>query len=145
MCKIINPKKTGNFEEYLKLRWLLLRKPLGGKRGSEVDNLENESFHLAIKNNNNKIFGVGRNHFINRISQIRYMAIKREYSHRGYGSKLIKELENIANQNKIHKIFLNSRVNAVYFYEKNGYKKIKRVNPSFGKIIHYRMEKILDN
>ena len=44
---------------------------------------------------------------------------------------------------KSSKIFLNSRISAVDFYLKNGYQKIKKVNPSFGDIIHYRMEKIL--
>ena len=145
MCKIIDPKDRLIFEEYLYLRWLLLRRPLGGRRGTEIDDLENKSFHRAIVDEGNNIFGVGRIHFIDNIAQIRYMAIKKEFSKRGYGSKLIDALEEIAQSNKIKKIFLNSRINATTFYEKNGYKKINEVDSSFGKIIHYRMEKILDN
>ena len=145
MCKIINPKDSLVFKEYLHLRWLLLRRPLGGKRGTEIDSLEDQSFHRAIIDENNNIFGVGRIHFTHNIAQIRYMAIKKEFSRKGYGSKLIDVLEKIAQNNKIKKIYLNSRINAISFYEKNGYKKINEVSPSFGKIIHYRMEKILDN
>lgn len=145
MYKIFDPIETGEFEEYLRLRWLLLRRPLGGKRGSEIDALEEKSFHAALKDGNNFFFGVGRIHFINNESQIRYMAIKKQYSRFGYGSRLIKYLEDISNKHGIQKIFLNSRVNAVTFYEKNGYTLIKKVKPSFGKIIHYRMEKVLDN
>ena len=55
------------------------------------------------------------------------------------------ELEKIAIKNKVKLIFLNSRKNAVQFYKKNGFSKIKEVKPSFGSIIHYRMEKVLDN
>ena len=73
------------------------------------------------------------------------MAIKKEFSSKGYGSRLIESLEKIALNKKIKKIFLNSRINAVTFYEKNGYQKTNKVNPSFGEIVHYRMEKILDN
>ena len=145
MCKIIDPKDSLIFKEYLYLRWLLLRRPLGGKRGSEVDSLEDQSFHQAMIDKNNNIIGVGRIHFINDMGQIRYMAIKKEFSRRGYGTELVDALEKIARSNKIKKIFLNSRINAIAFYKKNGYKKINKINSSFGKIVHYRMEKMLDN
>ena len=143
MYNIFDPKEAGNFDEYLSLRWTLLRRPLGGKRGTEVDELEKKSFHAAVMDDSKKIFGVGRIHFKGKTSQIRYMAIKKKYSRLGYGSKLIKYLEDISNRNGIQKIFLNSRANAVKFYEKNGYKLIKEVDPSFGNIDHFRMEKLL--
>ena len=145
MCKIINPKDSLAFKEYLYLRWILLRRPLGGKRGTEVDSLEDQSFHRAMIDKNNNIIGVGRIHFTNNMGQIRYMAIKKEFGRRGYGSELVDALEKIARNNKIKKIFLNSRINAIAFYKKNGYKKINEVSSSFGKIVHYRMEKMLDN
>ena len=69
------------------------------------------------------------------------MAIVKQFRSKGFGSKLIKELEKIAVENDVKKIFLNSRIKAVDFYLKNGYNK-KSVKPSFGDIIHYRMEKI---
>ena len=70
------------------------------------------------------------------------MAIVKQFRSKGFGSKLIKELEKVAVENDIKKIFLNSRIKAVDFYLKNGYNKKKSVKPSFGDIIHYRMEKI---
>ena len=143
MYSIFEPKTSSDFEEYFKLRWLLLRRPLGGKRGSEIDDLEKKSFHAAIKDKNQIFFGVGRIHFIDAISQIRYMAIKKEYSRQGYGSKLIKYLEDISYKHGIQKVFLNSRVNAVNFYKKNGYRVVEEVKPSFGSILHFRMEKII--
>ena len=131
------------YNQYLELRWLLLRKPLGGIRGSEVDSMESESFHKAAFDSNGNMIGVGRIHFIGNIAQIRYMAMIKQFRSKGFGSKLITELEKIAVENDMKKIFLNSRISAVDFYLKNGYQKIKKVNPSFGDIIHYRMEKIL--
>ena len=131
------------YNQYLELRWLLLRKPLGGIRGSEVDSMESESFHKAAFDSNGNMIGVGRIHFIGNIAQIRYMAIIKQFRSKGFGSKLITELEKIAVESDMKKIFLNSRISAVNFYIKNGYQKIKKVSPSFGDIIHYRMEKII--
>ena len=143
MALIVNVSDGLLYEEYLKLRWILLRRPLGGKRGSEVDQIENTSYHRAIVNNENNVIGVGRIHFADNLAQIRYMAIKKVHSRKGYGTALIDALEKIASNHKIDKVFLNSRINAIKFYQKNGYRKIKRVDSSFGDIIHYRMEKML--
>ena len=143
MFKVITPKAKKEIEEYYKLRWSLLRRPLGGKRGSEIDKLERTSFHRAIVKDK-IIVGVGRIHFIDNIAQIRYMAVKNNFSSQGLGSKMITELEKIAKGNKIKKIYLNSRIDAVKFYENNGYSKVREVKPSFGSIVHYRMEKILE-
>ena len=145
MYTIFEPNDKNDFEKYLILRWRLLRWPWGGKRGSETDNFEDISFHRAAKDNKNNIIGVGRIHFINKNAQIRYMAIKKSYRGTGIGTKIIIELEKIASRNKIRRIFLNSRENAIEFYKKNGYEIINQVDSSFGNIIHYRMEKILDN
>ena len=141
MFSIIEPISVEEFNEYYKLRWLLLRRPLGGKRGSELDDNENVSIHRMIKKNNKKCIGVGRAHILENVAQIRYMAILSKYQKSGLGSMIIKELEEVLVCNKTKKIFLNSRETAIKFYEKNGYKIIKRVKPSFGNIIHYRMEK----
>ena len=117
MFKIINPKTKTQIEEYYKLRWLLLRRPLGGKRGSELDEFESNSFHRAIVDNKNLMVGLGRIHFLGNEAQIRYMAIKKIFWRKGLGTRMMVELEKIARQNKATKIFLNSRVNAIKFYK----------------------------
>jgi ribosomal protein S18 acetylase RimI-like enzyme len=143
MIRIVDPKKGPMYEDYLYLRWLLLREPLGGERGSELDDMESVSYHRAIVSKDNDIIGVGRVHFRDSLAQIRYMGVEHSHSRMGYGTKLLHTLEKIVDKHGINKIFLNSRINAIAFYQKNGYSKIKRVEPSFGDIIHYRMEKIL--
>ena len=143
MIKTVSSDNEILYNQYLELRWLLLRKPLGGIRGTEIDSMESESFHKAAFDCNGNMIGVGRIHFIGNAAQIRYMAIIKQFRSKGFGSILIKELEKIALAHDIKKIFLNSRIKATDFYVKNGYKSIKTVKPSFGDIIHYRMEKIL--
>ena len=94
-----------------------------------------------IKDSNNDCIGVGRIHDMKNIAQIRYMGIKSSHCKKGLGTKLVLGLETFAKEKKIPKIFLNSREGAVKFYQKSGYAVIKKVKPSFGNIVHYRMEK----
>ena len=73
------------------------------------------------------------------------MAVIKSYWGEGLGSQLMVELERIAKENKVMNIFLNSRDTAVGFYEKHNYQIVNKAEPLFGKIIHYRMEKKLNN
>ena len=145
MYTIFEPLSKDEFNKYLILRWRLLRFPWRGKKGSEIDDMENVSIHRAIKDVEGRIVAVGRIHFINQNAQIRYMAVQNSHRKKGLGTKLILELEKIALINKIKMVFLNSRENAIEFYRKNGYSTICETDSSFGNIIHYRMEKNLDN
>ena len=70
---------------------------------------------------------------------------KKSFWKKGLGSKIIVELEKITINHRIKKIFLNSRESAIRFYQNNGYHIVNKVGPTFGNIIHYRMEKVLDN
>ena len=79
MFEVITPKTKTEIEQYYRLRWLLLRRPLGGRRGSEIDELEKTSFHRAIVRDK-MIIGVGRIQFTDNIAQIRYMAVKNNFS-----------------------------------------------------------------
>ena len=143
MLSIITPNTKAEMEQYYNLRWALLRRPWGGKKGSERDDLEFTSFHRGVLVNK-KIIAIGRIHFTDRVAQIRYMAVKNEFSRKGIGSKIISELEKIAIEHNVTDIFLNARVNAIKFYEKNGYVKTNRSEFGFGSILHYRMEKVLE-
>ncbi len=145
MYTIFEPTSKDEFNKYLILRWRLLRFPWGGKKGSEIDDMEGVSIHRAIKDRKGQLVAVGRIHFINQNAQIRYMAVQNSHRKKGLGTKLILELEKIALINKIKMVFLNSRENAIEFYRKNGYSTICETDSSFGNIIHYRMEKNLDN
>jgi len=136
------PKTKKDFKKYFFLRWRILRKPWGQKMGSEVDEFEDEAFHIMGTNSSKKVLAVGRIHIISRnIAQIRYMAVLEKHNKLGYGTQVLKLLEIYAISNQISKIVLNSRESAIDFYIKNGYKKIKQVDRLFGEINHWFMEK----
>ena len=121
----------------------MLRKPLNLPRGSEKDELEEHSFHIAAYNNH-KIIGVGRIHIEpDDTARIRYMAVHRDYQNQGVGSRILKELEQYARTNNLRDCWLYAREGAIAFYKKNGYV-VKGENKSELTVLkHERMEKQL--
>ena len=144
--KIIKtPKSNKEFNAYYRFRWEILRKPFNKPEGSEKDELEFSSKHIMLVNENDCILGVGRIHFVINNSvkkaQIRYMAVGEKEQKRGYGKKILLELERIAINNNISNIFLHSRKEAVNFYKKNNYRKVRKTHLLFNTIEHWLMEK----
>jgi len=143
--KIIEPTTSEEFKKYYNLRYEVLRKPWLQPKGSERDEEEETSLHrMIIDEPNGKAVAVGRLQF-NTIeeAQIRYMAVSDDYQGMGYGSKIVKALDNIAREKGSRRIILQSRENAVKFYEKNGYKIIEKSYLLFDEIQHWLMEKEL--
>ena len=143
--KIIEPATSEEFKKYYNLRYEVLRKPWLQPKGSERDEEEETSLHrMIIDEPNGKAVAVGRLQF-NTIeeAQIRYMAVSDDYQGKGYGRKMVKALDNIAREKGSQKIILQSRENAVKFYEKNGYKIIEKSYLLFDEIQHWLMEKEL--
>jgi len=143
--EIIEPKTYDELKKYYNLRYEVLRKPWFQPKGSERDDKEETSFHrMIIDEQNGNAVAVGRLQ-LNTIeeAQIRYMAVSDTSQGMGYGSKIVKILENIAREKGSKKIILQSRENAVKFYEKNGYKIIKQSHLLFDEIQHWLMEKEL--
>ena len=143
--EIIEPNTSTEFKIYYNLRYEVLRKPWFQPKGSERDEEEETSLHrMIIDEPNGKAVAVGRLQF-NTIeeAQIRYMAVSDDYQGMGYGSKIVQALDNIAREKGSRKIILQSRGNAVKFYEKNGYKIIEKSYLLFDEIQHWLMEKEL--
>ena len=143
--EIIEPNTSDEFKIYYNLRNEVLRKPWFQPKGSERDEEEETSLHrMIIDEPNGKAVAVGRLQF-NTIeeAQIRYMAVSDDYQGKGYGRKMVKALDNIAREKGSRKIILQSRENAVKFYEKNGYKIIEKSYLLFDEIQHWLMEKEL--
>jgi ribosomal protein S18 acetylase RimI-like enzyme len=137
-----SPNSGKEFEDYFKFRWELLRKPLGLKPGSEQDELENHTFHLAAFENE-KIIGVSRLQIEDdSTARIRYMSVDNNFRKQGIGSRLLAELEQIAKTKNVKICWLYARDSAVDFYLKNNYQ-IKGIAASELEIKHHRMEKVL--
>ncbi len=142
--KIAEPKTKKDFEKYYDLRWKILRAKWNQPKGSEKDNLENQSIHVMCLDKSN-IVGVGRAHFNNKNeAQVRYMAVDDNQQGKGVGSKILLKLEKSVKERGAKYIVLNSRDSAVNFYKKYGYRVIGEVPTMFGIIKHFKMRKDLD-
>ena len=138
------PETKIELDSYYRLRWEILRKPLGKSMDSTKDEFEKNSYHLIAITNKKIIIGVGRLHNINqKLAQIKYMAINKKFRGNGIGKKILLMLIRKASKDKITKIFLHSREEAISFYEKNNFKLIMKSHLLFNTIQHYYMEIIL--
>jgi N-acetylglutamate synthase-like GNAT family acetyltransferase len=141
--EISSPKSKEELEAYYDLRFRILREPWGQPKGSEKDELEGDSIHLAAVENG-KVIGCGRLHFNSpEEAQIRYMAVEEDLRGKGVGEKILKELEKRAGTKGAKRIILNSRDTAVGFYKKNSYTTTGKSHTLFGEIPHFKMEKAL--
>jgi len=141
---IRTPVTESEFEAYYALRWRILRAPWNQPPGSEKDEFEGEAIHLAAWDDTGRLVGVGRLHCaVGNAGQIRYMAVDPEQRSHGLGRAILCELEGRAMKSGIEEIKLNSRRDAVPFYEKNGYQVLRPAPTLFGAIPHFEMWKRL--
>jgi len=139
--EIRKPKTEQEFEQYYDLRWRILRKPWHQPIGTEKDELEDQSIHIAAFCEN-KIIGCGRGHFNTKSqAQIRYMAVEEKYQGQGLGSRLLKVLEKKLFKAGAKEINLKAREQAVSLYKKQGYVIYNEGKIMFGEIKHYWMRK----
>ena len=147
---LIEPSTEEEWLAYYNLRWKILRKPWGQPRGSEKDELENQSIHKMLyqmagdESDEIQVIAVGRLHELSsRQGQIRYMAVADDYQKRGMGGIILSALEQSAQDRGYLSVVLESRESACEFYEKNGYTLIRPTHILYSEIQHYRMEKRL--
>ena len=96
-------------------------------------------------NNKEEIIGVGRLHFVNtKESQIRYMAVDKNFRKKGVGNAIVHKLEMHSINTHRNKIILNARENAVIFYSKLGYVNFGKIDTGID-IKHFQMKKNLKN
>ena len=137
------PQSKDEFECYYELRWRVLRAPWNEPRGSEVDDIEQDCFHV-MATDGGKVIGVGRLQYnSNNEAQIRYMAVDDNYEGNGVGSSMVSALEHEAKRTEHELIVLDAREPAVGFYEKLGYKVKNKSYLLFDSIQHYQMIKYL--
>lgn len=144
MLHIARPETPEEFEEYLDLRWRVLRAPWHQPRGSEKDEWENRADHLTARDEEGRLLGVGRLHLNNPgEAQIRYMATEEGCRGRGVGTALYRRLEALAANHHARHITLNARESAVGFYQKCGFEITGDGPLLFGVIPHKVMRKEL--
>ena len=140
-----SPSSYREWREYFLFRYKILRKPIGLHRSTIRDKIEKISYHVMATNNKGKIIGVGRLHFVNiKESQIRYMAVDKNFRKKGVGNAIVHRLEIHSLNNYRNKIILNARENAVIFYPKLGYVNLGKIDVGID-IKHFQMKKNLKN
>ena len=140
---IKQPATDDDFRQYYKLRWRILRAPWGEPEGSEVDDIEDECFHIMAVDKE-KVIGVGRLQYNSaQEAQIRYTAVSEEFEGNGIGRQIVGALEQEAVDHDITTIVLDAREPAVGFYQKLDYRVEQKSYVLFDEIQHYRMIKQL--
>ena len=140
---IKSPENKEEWENYLTLRWEILRKPLGMSKDSLADSIEDKSFHLMGIDDEEKVIASGRVHFnCENEAQIRYMAVDDSFKRKGVGTEIVKELENYAQSKGAIIMILNARENAISFYLSLGYQEVGPYQSDTG-IPHKTMKKNL--
>jgi len=140
------PETAAEWEAYYKCRWELLRKPWDQPPGSEKDEHDSDGHHVMAVDEQGNVIGVGRVHFNNPTeAQVRYMAVRDEWSQQGIGSLILTKLENIAIENGATKIMLFARENAIDFYLRRGYFNQGPAHNLYGHIPHLHMTKTIAN
>ena len=142
---IKQPESEEDFKQYYDLRWRILRAPWGEPKGSEVDNIEDQCFHIMALDNES-VIGVARLQYNSDTeAQIRYMAVEPDYENQGIGKLIVDALEHEALRTRHQNMILDAREPAVGFYEKLGYEVKEKSYLLFNSIHHFRMTKSLSN
>ncbi|PIY08327.1 MAG: GNAT family N-acetyltransferase [Flexibacter sp. CG_4_10_14_3_um_filter_32_15] len=136
-----------NSKEYwdtVHLRELVLRQPLGMRFSSEELELENNSYHIAAYDENQKIVGAAMFVPLSTTKlKMRQVVVAEEWQGRGIGKELIGFAEDFAQSKGYQLIEANVRQTAIGFYDKLDYQKQGKEFTEVG-IPHMKVEKKLN-
>ena len=142
--KIIEPSSEQELKMYYDMRYEILRKPWNQTYASTFDELEKNSVHVLLMNDNGEPIATGRLQLNSADEgQVRSMAVVETEQGRGYGTTILCWLEEEAKRRNMKQIILDARDGAVNFYKKNGYSIEGDSYILFDTIPHFRMKKIL--
>jgi len=105
----------------------------------EVDELDPLSHHLLLFKEAEPV-ATGR---LTPNGHIGRLAVLKPYRQKGYGSQIIKRMEQLAAENVFSQVELGAQIHAINFYEKLGYQICSEVFMDAG-IEHRMMKKILN-
>ena len=107
---IKQPESPEELKSYFNLRYRILRAPWGEPEGSEVDEMEDQCFHIMVMDNQ-KTIAVGRLQYNTADeAQIRYMAVEKEYEGNGIGCMIVNTLEQQAREKNAGTVILLSLI-----------------------------------
>ena len=133
---------TKEYQEVVRLRDEILRKPLGLRFTPEELEGEKENLHIAAYEDDQMLGCCMLVEEDLQTVRLRQMAVLNDLQGKGIGRALMQFAENLARDRGYRKITMHARKNAIGFYEKMGYRK---QGDEFTEITipHYVMEKEL--
>ena len=141
---LTEPTSEKDWEKYFDLRWRILRAPWKQPKGSERDDLEENAYHLTLKDRAGAPIAIGRLHLnCPKEAQVRFMAVEPAWQKRGLGSRILRQLEAEARARRAQVVVLNARRGAQPFYARHGYSLVGPAPTLFDDIHHVRMQKVL--
>ncbi len=144
MMEIRAPQTDLEWRNYYDLRYRILRKPLQQPVGSEKNDGDETGIHFALFENQ-VLKAIARLDLqAEKMAQVRFVAVENNVQGKGFGKKMMLEIENYCKQNNLVKIELQARENAVPFYLRLNYELIEPTHLLFGKIQHFLMVKVVD-
>ena len=135
---------TAAYEDTLKLRDTVLRKPLGMVFTPEQLAGENEQVHIACYSSEGLLLGclvLVLNKEMEKM-KMRQMAVMKNQRRQGIGKKLVLFAEEYGRANNFKLMYFHARKTAIPFYEKLNYTIIGEEFEEVS-IPHYKMEKHL--
>lgn len=117
------------FEKVKELRFSILFKPYNVDAKFKEDPSDKDSIHL-IALSDGIVVGYCRLLINDNKGKIMNVVVNPHYSKRGIGHNMINNLLEIGKKNKVNYIYLQSRMNAIVFYEKLGFNIIDRTHVS---------------
>ena len=131
------------YREALQLRHEVLRAPIGlNLYGEDLSN-ERLERHFGLFDDNNALIAC-----VTAVPQspgkakLRQMAVSAAHQRKGYGQRIIRQLEDHLARNGVAEISMHARLSAVSFYQRLGYSIMGDPFTEVG-IPHVRMRKVL--
>jgi predicted GNAT family N-acyltransferase len=133
---------TKEYNEMIRLRNEVLRKPLGLTFNPEELEKEKQNLHIAAFEDDQMLGCCMLVEEEPEMVRLRQMAVINDLQGKGVGRALMQFAENLARDRGYKKITMHARKNALGFYEKMGYRKIGKEFEEIT-IPHFVMEKEL--
>ena len=132
---------TPEYDEAVRLRYEVLRRPLGLEYTPEQLAEEFDQIHLAAYTPGGKLLAyLNLTPIDTDIVKMRQVAVDPQFQKAGIGSVLVAESERFAQRLQFKKMVLHAREAAVPFYERLGYTVVGDAFEEVG-IVHLKMEK----
>jgi predicted GNAT family N-acyltransferase len=131
------------FSRILDFRFKSFFEPFQLDRSNVSDGLDEVSIHIVAQQEH-AIIGYSRITLGTNEAQISQMVVDLPFRRKGLGRELLERSMERVKEAGIKKVYINSRLNALKFYEKMGFKSVGEVFASKKNgLLHMRMEKTI--